>query len=235
MADNSAGPGTPADSIPGTSEPAGSDVPGRFLISVVAIQGSGASAATISPPTVPGPWTPIGDWSCSSGFGSEIHIAAAYRFTDENDAPALAFSWTFSDRFEGSVVNTLYGNVSSVKTIDAVGLPSCALGSAGSIVTAAPVTTTINDDLLIGVFAAAGLNNDTSLTVGSPLGPIVGQDNSSFGPANFNGFGLTTNLPPSLGAPGSYGPYTAKQYSSGESIAILIAASPTGSQQGQGQ
>jgi len=226
VADNSAGPGKPSTTIPGTSEPAGSGEAGLFLISVVAIQGTGASTATITLPSTPGAWTAIGNWSCNSGFGSEIQIAAAYRITTGSDAPGVQFSWSFSDPFEGSVVNTVYRNVNASTPIDAIGAPTCALGSAGSIVTAAPVITTVSDDVLIATFAAAGTNNDTSLTVGSLLGPVVGQDNSALGPADFNGFALTTDLPPSSGDPGSYGPYTAVQNAAGESIAILITAKP---------
>lgn len=124
------------------------------------------------------------------------------------------------------MVNTVYRNVNTSTPIDVVGSPTCALGSAGSIVIAPAVTTKVGNDLLVAAFAASGANNDMSLTVGSPLGPVVGQDNSHFGPADFNAFALTTDLSPAFGVPGTYGPYTAAQNAAGEGIAILIALSP---------
>jgi hypothetical protein len=224
VADNSAGSGLAATSIPGSVEPAGSGEPGLFLISVVAIQGTGASTATITPPTAPAPWTSIGDWVCNSGFGSEVHLAAAYRITDGSDAAGAGFTWTFDPAFEGSVVNTLYRGVDTSAPIDALGSPTCATGTAGSVVVAAPVTTSLSNDLIVSAYAAAGVNNDVTLTVGSPFGPVVGQDNSAFGPADFNAFASTTDLA-LAGVPGAYGPYTARQNAAGESLAILIALS----------
>ncbi len=209
--------------IAGSGEPAGSGEAGMFLISVVAIHGSGASAATISPPTSPEAWTPIGDWACNNGFGSEIHMAAAYRFTDENDGPGVGFTWTFSAPFEGSVVNTVYSNVNTLLPIDALGAPACASGNAGSVVVAPAITTTVANDLLVSAFAGAGAGNDLTLTVGSPFGPVASQSNGTLGPAGFNAFASTTELDPVLvGSPGAYGPYTAIQGAAGESIAILI-------------
>ncbi len=153
-------------------------------------------------------------------------MAAAYRITDTNDAAGKIFTWTFSSPFYGSVVNTLYSGVNASSPIDVVGLSaSCNPGSAGSTVVAPPITTTVANDLLVAVFAAAGTGNDISLTSGSQLGPVVGQDNSSFGPADFNAFAITTELAGS-GAPGSYGPFTATQAASGESLGVLISAQP---------
>src|SRR5271154_3953616 len=94
ISDNSFGTGfLEESSIPGTSEPAQTDVEGFFLMSVVAIQGIGsthstnASSAFICLPNTPGPWISIGDWACNGGGANQVHVAAAYRFTDENDAP----------------------------------------------------------------------------------------------------------------------------------------------------
>lgn len=194
---------------------------------MVAVQGTGATAATLTPPTTPGPWISIGDWICNGGSGNEIHVAAAYRITDSNDAPGKAASWTFSNPFLASVINTVYGGVNPSSPLDVVQqTPSCSLGSAGSILTAQPITTLTTNDVLIAAFAAAGARNDISLTVGSPLGPVVGQDNTSFGPADFNAYGITTQLSPDFGEPGTYGPYTARQAASGESLAVIISAKP---------
>jgi hypothetical protein len=228
VADNSFGSGSVAtNTIPGAAEPAGTGVSGRFLISVVAVQGTGATAATLTPPTTPGVWTPIGDWICNGGSGNEIHVAAAYRITDSNDAPGKASSWTFSGAFLASVVNTVYGGVDTSSPLDVVQqTPSCSVGSAGSIITAQPITTMTTNDVLIAAFAAAGSRNDISLAVGSPLGPVVGQDNGSLGPADFNAFGITTQLSPDFGEPGTYGPYNAKQAASGVSLAVIISAKP---------
>ena len=197
------------------------------MISVVAVQGSGAASATINLPTTPAAWTSIGDWICNGGSGNELHVAAAYRITDENDAPGTVFSWAFSSAFQASVLTTVYGGTSTSSPIDVVGLsPSCNLGSAGSAVVAPPVTTTVGNDLVVATFAAAGVNNDISLTVGSPLGPVVGQDNTGHGPADFTAFATTNELSPGFGAPGKYGPFTATQAASGESLSVLITAKP---------
>ena len=228
VADNSFGTGSTAGTtIPGTGEPAGTDVAGRFLISVVAIQGTGASTATISLPTAPAAWTSIGDWECNGGSGNEVHVAAAYRITNQSDAPGTQFTWTFSNAFFASVVNTLYSGINTSNPIDVVEkTPSCNLGSAGSTIIAPAITTTIANDLLVDAFAAAGAKNSITLSVGSPLGPIVDQDNSNFGPADFNAYGITTDLSPGEGTPGSYGPYTATQGAAGESLAVQISVQP---------
>jgi len=228
IADDSFGSGSvPGDTIPGTGEPTGTGVAGRLLISVVAIQGSGASSATISLPTAPGPWVSIGDWFCNGGSGNEVHVAAAYRITDQSDSPDTQFTWTFSGTFDASVVNTVYSGISTSDPIDTVQQnPTCNPGNAGSLIVAPAITTTIANDLLVDVFAAAGAKNSSTLTVGSPLGPIVDQDNSSLGPADFNAYAITTNLSPGEGSPGSYGPYAAIQGASGESLAVQISVQP---------
>ncbi len=225
IADNSAGTGNVASTtILGTVEPAGTGVAGRFLISVVAIQGTGAASATISLPTAPAAWTSIGDWACGSS-GNAVQVAAAYRITDASDAPGNNFTWTFSNSFFASVVNTVYSGVNTSIPIDVMEQsPSCNPGSAGSLIVVPAITTTVNNDLLVAVFAAAGTNNSVTLANGSPLSPVADQNNSGFGPADFNAFGMTYVL--GSGAPGSYGPYTATQGASGESLGVMISVKP---------
>ncbi|MGD0073715.1 MAG: hypothetical protein ABSD31_05180, partial [Candidatus Binataceae bacterium] len=86
ISDNSFGTGPePASTVPGTVEPAGTDTPGYLLISIVAIQGigathsTGAASAFLCLPNTPGPWISLGDWSCDGGGSNQIHVAAAYR------------------------------------------------------------------------------------------------------------------------------------------------------------
>jgi hypothetical protein len=154
-----------------------------------------------------------------------VQVAAAYRITDASDAAGNGFTWTFSDSFFASVVNTLYSGVSTSSPIDVIGQsPSCALGSAGSTIVVPAITTTVNNDLLVAVFSAAGANNSVTLANGSPLHPVVDQTNVGFGPADFNAFGITNVL--GSGAPGSYGPYTGTQGASGESLGVMISVKP---------
>jgi hypothetical protein len=191
---------------------------------VVAIQGTGAASATIRLPTAPAPWNLIGYWACGSS-GNEVQVGAAYRITDSNDAPGNKFTWTFSNSFFASVVNTVYSGVNTSSPIDVIKqLASCALGSAGSTIVVPAITTTVSNDLLIALFAAAGANNSVTLPSGSPLSPVADQSNSGFGPADFNAFGITNVL--GSGAPGSYGPYTATQGASGESLGVMISVKP---------
>ena len=144
-----------------------------------------------------------------------MQVAAAYRITDASDAPGNNFTWTFSNSFFASVVNTVYSGVNTSIPIDVMEQsPSCNPGSAGSLIVVPAITTTVNNDLLVAIFAAAGTNNSVTLATGSPLSPVADQNNSGFGPADFNAFGMTYVL--GSGAPGSYGPYTATQGASGE-------------------
>ena len=246
--DNSAGTGSTADSfIPGNSEPAGV-TPGRFLLSVVAIQGTGASSAFLCLPTDPGPWTLIGDWPCDGGSGNEIHVAAAYRITNASDSPGTGFSWTFSSTpcgsqiaadFIGSVINFgICGGVNTTTPIDVVGSPTCNLGAAGGTVVASAITTTNNNDAILGIFDAANIDQSLSLSIsGSDLGPVVNESNTGFGPANFTAYrnadaiGISCQSPPGFnngecGPAGVYGPFSATQAVAGESVGVTLSLVP---------
>jgi hypothetical protein len=121
----------------------------------------------------------------------------------------------------------VYGGVSTSIPIDVVGSPACNLGSAGSTIVVPGVTTTVGNDLLVAVFAAAGTNNSVSLTVGSPLGPVADQSNTGNGPGDFNAFAPTNELAPGFGAlETTYGPFTGTQAASGEGLGVLIAVRP---------
>jgi len=229
LSENGFGTGSvPATSIPGTVEPSDSNETGLLLLSVVAIDGEGSSSATINLPTAPGPWTLIGDWSCNSGFGSEIQVAAAYRFTTSGDASGTPFTWSFSSPFEASVVNTLYTNVNVANPIDVLGSSACGLGDSGSVVVAPGITTTKNSDMILALFDAAGANQSVMLPQsGSDLGPVMSETNSGEGPANFNAFGDTSNIGTynngRFGAAGLYGPFAAIQGASGETLGVLLS------------
>ncbi|HTY54264.1 MAG TPA: hypothetical protein VMB26_03635 [Candidatus Binataceae bacterium] len=243
VSDNSFGTGFNADStIPGTVEPAKSDTPGLFLLSIVAIQGigstssTGAASAFLCVPDTPGPWVPIGDWSCDGGGANQVHAAAAYRFTTSADAPGEPFTWSFSstpcsnptaETFLASVTNTLYSNI-NMSPLDAVqGMPVCSLGNAGSPIVTPQVTTVHYNDLIVTAFDASGVGQSLNLPgTGSDLGPVVSESNINQGPANFTAFGNTENIGKfntgQFGAPGVYGPFEAVLGATGESLGISV-------------
>ena len=234
-------------------EPSQSDTPGFFLISIVAIQGIGSTSSTpatsahICLPTAPGPWIPIGNWSCSGGGSNQIQVAAAYRFTQSGtDAPGNQFTWSFSstdctsptpETYIASVTNTLYSNISMSDTIDVVGTPTCTNNSTGGAVVAAAITTNVPNELVVGIFDAAGAGQSLGLPgTGSDLGPVVSESNTNQGPANFTAFANTLDIgmnPPcngfdngECGAVGSYGPFTAVQGAPGEGLGLAIGLNP---------
>ncbi len=243
VSDNSAGTGpVAASTIPGTVEPAASDTHGLFLISIVAIQGigatnsTGASSAFLCLPGTPGPWISIGDWSCDGGESDQIHVAAAYRFTTASDAPGEPFTWSFSstpcgsptaETFKASVINTLYSNINTTPFDGVEATPTCNLGTAGSAVVSPAITTTKDNDLIVGVFDAAGFGQSLILPAsGSDLGPLVSQSNSGQGPDNFTAFANTADIGTfnhgEFGAAGVYGPFTATQAAAGESLGLTL-------------
>jgi len=241
------------------------------MLSVVAIQGAGASAATI---TAPSGWTAVTptwpcsvsppDWtasnsytnnsvilptvgnpggysfqpsgpSCTSGATEpatwnqtidqttsdhtctwvnegvgiwEVQIAAAWRIATASDGPLTSLTWGFSGNFLGSVVNTVYTNVSSSTPIDVVGSPVCLAGPAGAFLTASAVKTSVDNDMLVGLFGAAGTGQDLLLLLGH-LTEIAREDDFAVGPVNSNTF-ISTRDPffPQAGVAGWYGPFT---------------------------
>jgi len=197
---------------------------GLFLLTVAAIQGTGASTATMTAPTG---WTPISisGAGCNSGTGSEVQLAAAYRIATSIDTPSTTLTWNFSGSFQASVVNTLFSGVNATP-VDVVGSANCVDGVAGGTIGATPITTTVSNDVIVGLFGAAGAKQAVSLPGGSELNPIVGQDNFGSGPADFNSFVLTVNVPPNSGAAGSYGPFSAIQAVAGESVGLLMSFRP---------
>ncbi|MGD0075802.1 MAG: choice-of-anchor Q domain-containing protein, partial [Candidatus Binataceae bacterium] len=215
-------------SVPASSlmvpEPAGVATNNLFMISVVAIQGSGASTATF---TVPSGWSPLtgSPWGCNSGSGSEIAIAAAWKITTANDYPGALLVWGFSNAFQASVVNVVYTGVSTSNPIDVIGSDACASGSVGGDATGSAITTTVTNDTIVGLFAAAGTDQSLFLPFDSLLNLLVDDDNAGLGPADFDAFAPTANLP-GAGAATSYGPFTAMQSASGENVGLLIALSP---------
>src|SRR5262249_29418419 len=99
----------------------------------------------------------------------------------------------------------------------------------------AALNTTISNDLIIGIFDAAGASQSLSLPgSGSDLGPVVNESNSNQGPANFTAFANTKDIGTACGgfhvgqcgAPGTYGPFTAIQAKTGESLGIGLSVRP---------
>jgi hypothetical protein len=167
-------------------------------------------------------------------------VAAAYRITNGSDAPGTAFTWSFSStacssptpaNFIASVTNTLYSNINTASPFDVIGNPTCSDSSAGGSVTAGAVTTTVSNDLIIGVFDAANASQSLALPgTGSDLGPVVNESNSNQGPANFTAFANTINIGTfntgEFGAPGVYGPFPATQSQTGEGVGVSLAVKP---------
>jgi hypothetical protein len=236
---NSAGNGsTPLDTID-TDEPTNSDTPGLFLLSVVAIQGTGASSGFLCLPDTPGPWIAIGDWACN-GSGNEIHVAAAYRITDSSDDVGKPFSWSFSStacasstpaNFLASVVNVSFKYVNSSNPIDIIGSPTCHLGAAGGAVVASAITTVESNDMIVALFGASGTSQSLALPgTGSDLSPITDEANIIAGPADFLAFANTLDIGTfntgQFGAPGIYGPFDAEQSVTGETVGVVISMKP---------
>jgi hypothetical protein len=230
----------------GTGSDGASSITGRepsghiFLVSVVVIQGSGASAAFLCLPNTPGPWISIGDWACNGGPGNEIHMAAAYRVPDSNDGPLDPFTWSFSSTacgsptpavFQASLTNTEYSHISSTTPVDVIGSPTCTTNGSGGSVAASAITTTQSNDAIVALFGAANTGQTLGLPgSGSDLSPVVSESNSNQGPALFNAFANAVDIGTSntgqFGAPGVYGPFSATQSQAGEGVGVSLSLRP---------
>jgi len=156
-------------------------------------------------------------------------MAAAWRIATGSDGPSTTLTWGFSSAFQGSVVDTVYNNVNSSSPIDAVSSALCTTGGAGGTIATNTVTTTVANDLMVGLYAAASAKQSISLPGGSPLNPVVSQDDFGVGPSDFNAFNLTTNIGSPFGksgGTGSYGPFGATQTQAGESVGVLLSLQP---------
>jgi len=236
----------------------------QFLISLVAIQGTGtlhgtpASAAFFSLPTTPGPWTSLGDWSCSTSDGN-IHLAAAYRQANASDGPSVAVgtgstdSWRFytdstkttSESFFASEINVVFQrsvNSSAPPTpIDVIGTGSCADNASGTTVwNANTITTATANDVLVALYAASGApsqNQSVGLFAGNPLLTLSLQPNAGAGPAVQPAYGYTqlisSSFGPGGGAAGTYGSPTPFSFTTGlgpgEGVVVVIGLKPLGS------
>jgi hypothetical protein len=123
------------------------------------------------------------------------------------------------------------GGVDTTTPLDVVGSPTCSNNSVGGTVTAAAITTTVSNDLILTLFDAAGTSQALALPgSGSDLGPVVNESNSSQGPANFSAFANTIDIGTfntgQFGVPGVYGPFSATQSQAGEGVGVSLSLRP---------
>jgi hypothetical protein len=159
-----------------------------FLFATVTIQGTGAGAATITPPTSstvgsPCDWVVVADSSCPTASG-DIQTWIGYRFwTSACDTGAATYTWDFSSSFLASGGMSLYADISTTTPIQTP-VAAAICGTDSTTLTAPSITTAVANEISHLVFAIVGPN--TSLSVPDSYAPIFTETNSGSGPVQGN-------------------------------------------------